>query len=82
MGGVDGDCLADIGEEFERVVVEGEVADEGVVEELGSAAVLANVVGGPAGSEVVAAHGEFADEVGEVPVVGVASGVGGSAFMG
>jgi hypothetical protein len=35
-----------------------------------------HVVGGPAGAEFVAAGGEFADEVGQVPVEGVTAGFG------
>jgi hypothetical protein len=47
-----------------------------VVERLGAAAVLADVVGGPPDAEVLALHGEFTDEVGEVAVVGIAAGFG------
>ena len=47
-----------------------------MVEAFGAVVVEADVVGGPAGSELVAAGGELADEVGEVAVGGVASGFG------
>jgi hypothetical protein len=42
---------------------EGEVADDRVVEAFGAVVVEADVVGGPAGAELVAAGGELADEV-------------------
>jgi hypothetical protein len=47
-----------------------------VVEVLGAGAVIADVVGTPAASEVVAARGQLADQVVEVFVVGVAAGFG------
>ena len=47
-----------------------EVADDRVVDALGAGAVLADVVGAPELAEQVAARGEFADEVAELPVVG------------
>ncbi|OLT24725.1 hypothetical protein BJF79_13315 [Actinomadura sp. CNU-125] len=47
-----------------------------MVEGLGADVVLADVVAGPAGAEVVAAGGQFADEFGEVPVAGVAARLG------
>jgi hypothetical protein len=52
------------------------VADDRMVEAFRSRAVVADVVGAPAGAEGVAAGGEFADEVVEVLVVGVAAGFG------
>ena len=62
--------------ELEGFEVEGEVADDGVVEPLGAGAVELHVVRGPADTELVAAGRELADEVGEAFVVGVASGCG------
>ena len=47
-----------------------------MVEELDAGGVDPDVVGGPSDSEVFAADGELADEVGEVAVVGVAAGFG------
>ena len=47
-----------------------------MVEALGAGLVGADVVRGPAGAEVLAARGELADEVGEVAVVRIASGLG------
>ena len=75
-GGVDVDALAGIGGQLEGFVVELERPHEGVVQALAAGAVVADVVGGPAAAEVVAAGGELADEVGEVLVVGVPSGFG------
>src|SRR5690348_608289 len=73
LGGVGDDDLSRVGDERQRLVVECEVADEWVPEALAAGAVFANVVGCPPDAEVVAAHGEFADEFGEVPVVRVAT---------
>jgi hypothetical protein len=42
-----------------------QVADDGVVEVLEPGAVQADVVGGPADAEGVAAGAQFADEVGQ-----------------
>ena len=52
------------------------------MEVLGAAAVLGDVVGGPHASEVVAAHRQLTDELGEVAVVGVAGGFGAEAADG
>ena len=75
LGDVDEQVLALVGRR-ERLVGEVEVADHGVVESLGAGGVDADVVGGPAGPELLAAGGELADEVGQVAVVGVAAGFG------
>jgi hypothetical protein len=47
-----------------------------VVNVLGAGVVEADVVGGPAGTELGALSGQLADEVSEVPVVGVAASGG------
>lgn len=47
-----------------------------MVETLGTTAVQADVVCGPAGAEVLAAGAEFADEIGEAAVVGISAGFG------
>ena len=47
-----------------------------MVEAFGAGAVVADVVGAPAGAEVVAAGGELADEVVQIAVVRVAAGLG------
>ena len=46
-----------------RSLAQAEVADDGVVEVLDAGEVLADVVLGPAGSELLVLGGEFADEV-------------------
>src|ERR671923_2327141 len=74
FGGPDRKELPGVGGEFHAVVSEGEVADDRVVEVLGAGVVEADVVGGPAGAELGALGGEFADEVREVAVVGVVAG--------
>ena len=55
--------------------LDGEVADHRVVESLGAVVVQAHVVFGPPNPEFVAAGGQFAYEIGDAPVVGVAPGV-------
>ncbi len=69
--GVDGQREPGFGHELESLVGELEVADDGVAEPFGACAVVADVVGGPPGPEVVASGGELADEVVEVLVPGV-----------
>src|SRR5207237_2398551 len=66
----------DVGDDGERLVAEGEVTGEWVVEPLGAGAVLADVVGGPAHSELVATHGELTDEVRQFAVIGISAGFG------
>ena len=65
-----------VGRQFEGFEVEGEVADDGVMEPFGAGAVELDVVRGPADAELVAAGRELADQVGEAFVVRVASGRG------
>ncbi|GGN52162.1 hypothetical protein GCM10011579_008860 [Streptomyces albiflavescens] len=77
--GVGDDGEAEVGGDFEGVVVEVEVADVGVVEALPAAAVVLDVVGVPALGEFFAVGGEFVDEVGEVGVGGGAGGFGAQA---
>ncbi len=60
-----------MGGQFHGFEGEVEVADDGVVEFLVSGAVEADVVGGPAGAEILAAGGEFADQFDELLVVGL-----------
>jgi diketogulonate reductase-like aldo/keto reductase len=71
----------DEGEAFVRgeihgFVVEGELADERVVDAFGAGAVAVDFVLGPALAERVAAGGQFADQVGQGLVVGVAADFG------
>ena len=65
-----------VGGQVHDFVGQVEVADDGMVEVLTSGAVQADVVGGPAGAEGVTAGGQFADQIGEGLVVGVAAGFG------
>lgn len=58
------------------LVVEGGVADLGVVEVFGAGAVGADVVALPQAGEVLALEQEFADELGEVGGIGVGAGQG------
>src|SRR6185437_17077392 len=62
LGAVGGDPQALVGGQVEGLVGERELADDGVVEPLGAAAVEADVVRGPPGAEVLAAGGQLADE--------------------
>src|SRR5947209_6216987 len=59
--------------EFHSVVGGGDVRDDGVTEFLGAGVVEADVVGGPAGAELVALGGKLADQLYEIAVVGFAS---------
>ena len=68
--------MSGVGGELEGFEVEGQVADDGMMEAFGAGAVELDVVGGPADAELVAACRQFADEVGEPLVVWVASGGG------
>ena len=70
FGGEDEHLQAAVGGEIHGLVGEVEVADDGVVDALEAGAVFADVVGSPEFAEQVAAGGEFADEVAELPVVG------------
>src|SRR6476620_1747470 len=73
-GNVDEQALALVGHR-EGLVREVEVTHHGVVQSFGAGGVDADVVAGPAGAELLTARREFADEVGQVAVVGVAAGL-------
>jgi hypothetical protein len=53
-----------------------EVADDRVVDELDAGGVYADVVGGPADPELVAAGGQLPDQIRDSSIVGVAAGLG------
>jgi hypothetical protein len=74
FGTVDDQVLSRVGGQRCRLEGKLEVADLGVVDALGAGDVGADVVGGPPDPEVVAAGGQRADQVGELPVVGIAAG--------
>lgn len=61
--GVDVDCEFVVGWELKRLVTQLEIAYDWVVQALGACAVEADVVGCPAGPELCAASGQFADEI-------------------
>jgi hypothetical protein len=82
VGGVGDDRLSRVGRQLEGVVVEGEVADQRVVERLGAAAVVVHVVGGPAHPELLAAHRQLPDQLGQGPVGRVAARLGAQAAHG
>lgn len=65
-----------VGGEFHRFVIDRQLSDQRVVESFGARAVAADFVSGPALAEGVAADGEFADQVGQGLVVGVAADLG------
>jgi hypothetical protein len=66
--------LSAVGGQVERFVAEREVADDRVVEPLGTGAVELDVVGGPPDAELVAAGGELGqcldERVGDVASTG------------
>lgn len=65
-----------MGGEWHRVEGDVDEADDRVPEMLGPGLVQPHVVRGPAGAELLAAGREFADEVGQLAVAGVAAGFG------
>src|SRR3954452_20163683 len=71
FGGEDRDAQAVVGAELHRLVGEGELADDRMVDVLGAGAVEAHVVRRPAHPELVAARRQLADEVRQVAVAGV-----------
>jgi hypothetical protein len=76
FGGVDGHGQAGFGSQVQAFVGEGQVSDDVVVKVLGAGSVGAHVVGAPAASELLAAGGQFADQVMERFVVRVLSSRG------
>lgn len=76
FGGVDGQGEAGLGSEFQALEGERELADNFMVEALGAGAVVADVVGAPAGAELLAAGGQFTDQVVQILGVGVAARFG------
>jgi len=59
------DGLPGVGGECQGLVRQGEVPDERVVEVLDAGAVEPDVVGGPADTELLAARGQLADQIGQ-----------------
>src|SRR5687768_543011 len=76
LGGEGDQSLTGAGCELHPLVREGEVAYDRMVELLGAGGVPADVVGGPQGAELLAAGGQLPDELGQLPVVRVAAGLG------
>jgi hypothetical protein len=76
LGAVGGKGQASVGWEFHGLVFEAEFADDGVVVSLESGSEEAHVVGGPPLAEGFTAGGEFPDEVGQVAVERVSTGLG------
>src|SRR5690348_16378158 len=71
---VSNDRETGVSREFQRLAGEFEIADDRVAEDLGGGAVQFHVVCGPPGAELGAASRQFADEVSEAAVVGIATG--------
>jgi hypothetical protein len=76
LGGVADEAWAEIRIQGKRLVRQVEVSDDRMVDEFDAGAVDLDVMRGPSPPEVVAAGGEFPDEVGEAPVEGEAAGLG------
>ena len=74
--GVDEQRESGVGGKLHGLEVEVEGADDGVAESLAAGPVEADVVGGPPGAEVLATGGKLADQLDELPVVGVAACLG------
>ncbi|MDX6261330.1 MAG: hypothetical protein QOH84_3018 [Kribbellaceae bacterium] len=75
FGRVDQEYQPWFGGDREFLVDECEFADDRVIEPLGAGSVGADVVVGPQATEGLAAGGQFADEVLEAAVMGVAAGL-------
>ena len=75
FGGVERHAQAVVGVERQRLVAELELADDRVLQALGARAVEAHVVRRPADAERLAAGRQLADEVLEVAVVRIATGL-------
>ena len=67
--------LAEIGSQRKGLVGQVEVSDDRVVDQLDAVGVDLDVVGCPSATELVAAGRQRIDQIGEAPVVGVASGL-------
>jgi hypothetical protein len=65
FGGPDDELLLGVGGGGERVPVEGEFADDGMVECLGADSDAGNVVGGPPLAELGVLDGQLSDEGGK-----------------
>lgn len=76
FGGVDDHDEAGVGGEFHGFELQVEVSDDGVMNLFHSGAVESYVVLGPFLPELIAAGGQFTDEVAEGLVVGVTSRFG------
>ena len=70
FGGVDGHAEAWFGSQVGAEVIQGQVADDVVVVVLHAGAVGPDVVGAPTAPELIAAGGQLADQVMQIPVVG------------
>ena len=68
--------MAEIGSQRKGFVWQVEVSDDRVVDQLDAGGVDLDVVGGPAATELIAAGRQLTDQIGEAPVVWVASGLG------
>jgi hypothetical protein len=82
FGAVDDDGLPRVGRDLQGVVLEVEVAGQGMAERLDAAAVVLDVVRSPQLPEGLAAQGQLADQAGQGPVVRGASGLGAQAADG
>src|SRR6266496_3410732 len=76
LGPIHDEGQARVGRQRYRLEGQMEVADDRVVQVLGAGVVVADVVGRPARAELLAADGQFADQVREGPVVRVTAGLG------
>src|SRR6266545_4433703 len=76
LGGVGEEALAGIGGQREGLERQLEVPDDRVVEALHAGGVDPDVVGGPSATELLAAGGQLPDQIRQLPVVGVAAGLG------
>ena len=76
FGGVEGERESGFGDHVNTFVGQLEIADDLVVKEFSPGAVVADIVGTPSAAEILTAGGQFADQVVQQVVVGVAAGFG------
>ena len=74
LGGVHEQDEAVVGRELHRLVAQIQLADNGVADLLDTGAVETHVVRGPPDTELLAAGGQLAHQIGQRLVVGVSAG--------
>lgn len=74
LGGPEGELLVGVSGAGQRLPVEGEITDDGVMQGFGAGALAGDVVSGPPSAELGVQHGQLADQRGQLRVVGILGG--------